>query len=61
MGDEENRRFFHLALRARSRAVALAPSLMFSKRTKRKIEQRLCTGYNVSYTPLHSKADPFKS
>ena len=48
MGEEENRRFF------------LSPSLMFSKRMKRKIE-RLCTGYNVLYTPLHSKVNPFKN
>ena len=37
--------FFVLALCARSRAFAsLASSPMFSKRTKRKIKQRLCTG-----------------
>ena len=36
---------FFLALRARCRALAsLAGSLMSSKRTKRKIKQRLCTG-----------------
>ena len=38
--------FFVLTLRARSRALAsFASSLMFSKRTKRKIKQRLCAGF----------------
>ena len=56
IGEEENRRFFHLALRARSRALAD----VFEKNEKKK-EQRLCTGYDVSYTPLHLKVNPFKS
>ena len=48
-GEEENRRFlfFFLELRAFCRALALERLLrspMFSKRTKRKIKQRLCTG-----------------
>ena len=38
--------FFFLTLRARSRALAsFASSLTFSKRTKRKIKQRLCAGF----------------
>ena len=37
----ENSLFFFLALRARSRSPT------FSKRTKRKMKQRLCTGYLV--------------
>ena len=45
--------FFFLAFRARSHSLSLASlarSPMFSKRTKRKIKQRLCTGYNsLSY------------
>ena len=37
--------FFSLAFHARSRTLAsLASSPMFSKRAKRKIKQRLCTG-----------------
>ena len=48
---ENSSLFFFHALRARSRALAsLASSPMFSKRTKRKIKQRLCTGYR------HNKA-----
>ena len=40
-----------VALRARFRALALlVSSPMFSKRTKRKIKQRLCTGYTVCDT-----------
>ena len=49
VGEEENRRFFFffLELRAFCRALALGRSFrspMFSKKTKRKIKQRLCTG-----------------
>ena len=50
VGEEENRRwryfFFFLTLRARSRLLAsLSRTPMFSKTTKRKINQLLCTGY----------------
>ena len=55
MGEEENRRFF-LALRARSRALADV-----SEKNEKKTRTTSCTGYNVSYTPLHSKVNPFKS
>ena len=49
VGEEENRRFlfFFLELRAFCCALALERSFrspMFSKKTKRKIKQRLCTG-----------------
>ena len=43
VGEEEILLFFFLALRARF--AQRACSLMFSKRTRRKIKQRLCTGY----------------
>ena len=50
MGQKENKNrrilFFFLALRARSRALDLLASLpMFLNRTKRKIKQRLFTGW----------------
>ena len=43
-GSSGGRRIFFLTLRPHS--CVLASSMMFSKKTKRKMKQRLCTGYN---------------